>query len=376
MRILQLSSDWKWTGPAAPMVQLAAAQREAGHEVALACAKAPPETRPALWEKAEEAGVVPTLELSRSRGVRPWRDRDDAAHLRALIEARDFDIVHTWHTRDHALALRAAASRRRAGRTRIVRSYKVAEPIPALPWNRWLFGPGTDGLICVSEASAAANRRLRGGRPTAAVFGAIDLVRFSPGSPAPGTRESLGLDEKHHVIGIVARAQRHRRFEWLLEAMAQLSARDPQARLVVLGRGTHIEETAVKPAERLGISDRVVFAGYRTDDYVDIVRSFDVFTFLVPGSDGGCRALLEAFACGVPAVTSKRGALPEIAVDGETGFTVDEEAVALAGAWETLIRDAEKRAMMGRAARARAENEFSPERLVERVDALYRAAGV
>jgi glycosyltransferase involved in cell wall biosynthesis len=116
-----------------------------------------------------------------------------------------------------------------------------------------------------------------------------------------------------------------------------------------------------------------VFAGYRTDDYVEVVRSFDVFTFLVPGSDGGCRALLEAFACGVPAVTSRRGALPEIGVDGETGFAVDEDATALAVAWETLIGDDGGRAAMGRAARARAEREFSPERLVERVDALYRA---
>jgi len=118
----------------------------------------------------------------------------------------------------------------------------------------------------------------------------------------------------------------------------------------------------------------VVFAGYRTDDYVDVMRSFDVFTFLVPGSDGGCRALLEAFACGVPAVTSRRGALPEIGVEGETGFAVDEEAAALAGAWETLLQDPAKRAAMGHAARRRAETEFSPERLVERVDALYRAA--
>jgi glycosyltransferase involved in cell wall biosynthesis len=355
------------------MVQLAAAQRDAGHEVALVCAKAPPETRPALWEKAEEASLPPALELSRSRGVRPLRDREDTGRLRALIESHGFDIVHTWHTRDHVLALRAAARYRRAGQTKVVRSYKLAEPIPALPWNRWLFGPGTDGLLCVSEAAVAANRRLRGSRPAAAVFGAIDLERFRPGTPDRATRASLGLTPEHHVIGIVARAQRHRRFEWLLESMAQLASRDPQARLVVVGRGTHIEETAMRPAERLGISDRVVFAGYRTDDYVDVLRCFDVFTFLVPGSDGGCRALLEAFACGIPAVTSRRGALPEIGVDGETGFAVEESVERLVSAWQELLEDGERRRAMGLAARERAEREFGPGRLVERVDALYEA---
>ena len=374
MKILQLSSDWKWTGPAAPMVQLASAQRAAGHEVTLVCAPAPPETRPALWERAEEAGVPSAFALSRSRGVRPLRDRDDAAKLRALIDERDVEMVHTWHTRDHVLALRAARRRRRAGRTRIVRSYKLAEPIPAHPANRWLFGPGTDGLICVSQASADANRRLRGGRPVAAVFGAVDLERFAPGKPDPAVRASLGLLPDHRVVGIVARAQRHRRFDLLLEAMARLAARDPRARLVVIGRGTHIDETAVRPAERMGIADRVVFAGYRTDDYVDVLRCLDVFTFLVPGSDGGCRAVIEAFACGLPAVTSRRGALPEIGVQGETGFAVDEDPAALAAAWEALLEDDGARAARGRAARERAEREFSPKRLLERVDALYAAA--
>ena len=53
----------------------------------------------------------------------------------------------------------------------------------------------------------------------------------------------------------------------------------------------------------------MIFAGYRDRDYVDVLRAADVFTLLVPGSDGTCRALLEATACGLPAVTTRRGAL-------------------------------------------------------------------
>jgi hypothetical protein len=77
LRILQLTSDWKWTGPAAPMLQLAAAQRAAGHDVALACAPAPPESEPSLRARAGDAGFAPVLELERARGVHPLRDRAD-----------------------------------------------------------------------------------------------------------------------------------------------------------------------------------------------------------------------------------------------------------------------------------------------------------
>jgi glycosyltransferase involved in cell wall biosynthesis len=97
-------------------------------------------------------------------------------------------------------------------------------------------------------------------------------------------------------------------------------------------------------------------------------------TFLVPGSDGGCRAVLEAAACGIPAVTTRRGALPEIVRDGETGVLVDERPESLAAAWSALLADPSLRARMGRAARARAESCFTPARLAEAAESLYRQA--
>ncbi len=373
MRILQLTSDWKWTGPAAPMLELLLALRRRGHEVWLACPPPPAGASTSLEARARAAGVDPVLRLSRGRGVRWLRSARDARALRALLEARQVEIVHTWHTRDHVLALRAGAGLRR-GAAALVRSQKSADPIPAVLWNRWLFGPGCDGLLCVAPDVARSNARLRGGRPLHGVFGAVNPDHFRPGPPAAALREALGLAAGQRVVGIVARAQRHRRFDLLLEAMARLAQLDPDARLLVIGRGTHLEETARNPARRLGIADRVVFAGYRGDDYADTLRLCDVFSLLVPGSDGGCRALLEAAACGIPAVTTRRGALPEIVVDGETGLHVDERPEALASAWAALLADPARRARMGVSARERALRCFTPERLAEAAEGLYREA--
>lgn len=374
MRILQLTSDWKWTGPAAPMLELALALRARGHEVELACPEAPAGASPSLCSRARSAGLAPQLLLERARGIAPVRDARDAARLRTLLAKTDVGVVHCWHTRDHGLALRAAGSRRRAGRTRVVRSYKSADPIAAWPWNRWLFGPASDGLMCVSPRAAERNRRLRGGRPTLGAFGAVDLERFRPAPPDKAVRESLGLSPEHRVVGIVARAQRHRRFDLLLEAAARAMARDASLRLLIVGRGTHIDETARAPAGRLGIADRVIFAGYRDTDYADVLRCADLFTFLVPGSDGGCRAVLEAAACGLPAVVSSRGALPEIVIDGETGRVVPEAPAALADAWLALLHDSALRARLAAAARRRAQQHFAPEELARQVEALYQEA--
>lgn len=374
VRILQLSSDWKWTGPSAPLLELALAQRALGHEVELACPRLPSGEEDGLWLRAERAGLPPALELQRARGVIWWRDTADSVRLAARVEARGYDVLHSWHTRDHLLAVRAAAARRARGLCRIVRSFPDAAPLPRTPWARWLFRSATDGLWCVSPETARRNSEVGLRGPVRGAFGAVDLERFRPGPPPTALRAALGLREEHRVIGIAARVQRHRRFELLIGALAQLVRREPRARLVVLGRGTHFETALRRPAERHGVQEQVVFAGYRGEDYAEVLRCLDVFTLLVPGSDGSCRALLEAQASGLPAVVTRRGALPEIVDPGRTGLVADESPEALAEAFFALLGDPDRRRTMGAAARARAEQLFDPLRQAREVDALYREA--
>jgi glycosyltransferase involved in cell wall biosynthesis len=374
LRVLLLTGDWKWTGPAEPMLELAAGLRQRGHAVALACPESPQPGARNVADEASARGLAPRLRFAAGRGVRPLRDAGDARRLRALVEAEGFDVLHTFHTRDHALALRAAGLAPGRRRAAVVRFWRKGEPLPAAPWSRWLFGPGSDGLHCVSPGVAERCRALRGGRPTRGWFGAVDVERFTPRPPDPALREGLGLRPGDRVVGIVARVQPHRRFDLLLEAAAVLFERDPRARLLVVGRGTRRAELAEAPARRLGIADRVLFAGYRADDYAEVLRCIDVFSYLVPGSDGTCRALLEAAACGIPAVTTRRGALPEIVVDGETGLLAAETPASLAEAWAALLDDADRRRGLGTAARKRAESHFTRARLAEEVEALYREA--
>ncbi|MCP5057388.1 MAG: glycosyltransferase family 4 protein [bacterium] len=374
LRVLQLTSDWKWTGPAEPMLRLAEGQRARGHQVWLACPSAPESADRSVGSEARKLGWIPSLELPRGRGVRPLSDLPTIRALRGLIDEHGIELVHTWHTRDHVLALRAAGRRSISGRPAVVRSYRIAEQIADRPWNRWLYGARTDGLLCVSPETARSNRALRRGRAIRGVFGAVDVDRFRPVAPDADLRRALGLAPEHHVVGIVARVQPHRRFDLLLEAARLQADRDPAFRLLVIGRGTRRSELAEEPARRMGLEDRVVFAGYRREDYADVLRSMDVFTFLVPGSDGTCRALLEAAAAGIPAVTLRRGALPEIVVDRKTGLLVPDDPVALADGWQALLDDDEKRRAFGAEARKRAEACFTPERLADEVEVLYREA--
>ena len=364
MKVLQLTSDWKWTGPAEPMLLLHRALESLGETVFLGCPKPPDTASEGLWPSAQARGVEPSFELSRGRGARWFRDRTDARALAAFLDQCDIDVLHTWHTRDHVLALRAAAARRRSGQSIVVRSYRSAERIARTPWNRWLFGQGCDGLSCVSPKTASLNASLRGGRPLLGALGVVEVDRFASAAPAsPALRAELGLQPSAPVIGVVARVQRHRRFDLLFAAMQELSKTHPRAQLLILGRGTHIEEVAKTPVRELGLEGRVRFAGHRGGDYPQVLRALDLLTFLVPGSDGSCRAVLEAAACGIPSVVTGAGALPEIVVDGETGLVVGPSARSLALSWSRLLADEQERQRLGAGAQRRAQKLFVPERL-------------
>jgi glycosyltransferase involved in cell wall biosynthesis len=371
MRILQVTGDWKWTGPAEPMLHAVRGLRERGHRVELACPAAPEGAAPgALAERARARGFLPILELRRGQGFAPWRDGGEVRRLRELVRREGIEIVHAHHARDHLLA-RAAI---RGTGAKLVASWHRGEPLSRWPWTRALYGArGCDGLVVLSEAIAASAREELGGSAerVAVVPGCVDAERFAPRAARPRTRESLGLKPEHVAIGCVARLQPHRRFDLLLEAFACARAAAPELRLVVVGRGTRARQLLEEPVRRLALGDSVIRAGYRNEDYPEVLACLRAVVFLVPGSDGSCRAVLEAMAMSIPAIASRRGVLPELVEQEHSGRLVDESPAALAAALEDVARSPGRWHRFGVHARERILARHTLEHQAAALEAFY-----
>ncbi len=362
MRILHLFSDWKWTGPAEPVVNLCLALQQRGHEVTLAYRRPTIETEESIAKGLREKAL---------KGI-------DCFHLAPIAKAHHifrqerFDIVNFHNSHDHivgGLAVRASERRPPA-----IRMDHKRDSLKADPLSRWFFRRYTDGLITFSKESKERLELTLGFSPArvAKVATAVDLARFDPHRQYKDMRPELGIPTSSPVIGIVARFQRYRRTDILLEAMAHLIRAVPEARLLLVGRSSQMQESVIAPMERLGISSHVVLAGYRMDDYRDILACMDIFCLLTPGSDGTARALREAMAMGKPAVVTKKGMLPELVQDGATGIVVQEGPEALYHALLTLLRDGRLRKAMGKAAYEMAHREFRLDRQAEEVEAFYQ----
>jgi len=346
--------------------------RARGHTCELAAPAEPTGAGPGLLARACEREIEPVLRLEVAQGYRPWRDGGEVARLRALLVEGRYDLVHAHHTRDFFLC--RAAARSVPGLRRVL-SWHHGDPIAPRPWNRWLYGPAAlDGLTVLSgrlRKAAAADL----GWPDARVLelpGVVDTDRFAPRPASKEIAHELGLTPENRVLGIVARLQPHRRFELLLEAVGRLRSEFPSFRLLVVGRGTRAREVLEEPVARLGLGGVVVRAGYRRDDYLDVLSVMQGLVFLVPGSDGSCRALLEAMAMGIPAIASRRGVLPDMVEDGSTGRLVDETPESLLAVLREFCREPERWAARGQAARRHILATRRIAQHAERLEAFYR----
>jgi glycosyltransferase involved in cell wall biosynthesis len=230
-----------------------------------------------------------------------------------------------------------------------------------------------DHLIAVSHATKAEMIDA-GISPDAitVIHNAIDTDTWTRGHAVTDLRDELGLRGAFPVVGYVGRIMPEKDLETWLRAAAVLARGQANARFVLVGDGrdgetrTELERLAAE----LGIADRVIFTGYRSD-LLAVYATFDMF-LLTSRREGLPNSLLEAMAMALPVVTTDVAGAKELVVDRETGFVLPQGDVeGIAAALGALTNNERLRRDMSAAGRARIEAEFSFARRLERIEDLY-----
>jgi glycosyltransferase involved in cell wall biosynthesis len=149
----------------------------------------------------------------------------------------------------------------------------------------------------------------------------------------------------------------------------------PDVRLVCAGEGDR--SAVARYAERLGIADAVKFTGWvGPSGKRALLESAAVFA--LPSYDEALpMSLLEAMAAGVPVIVSPVGGVPEVVVDGVSGFFAAPGDIAtLQRLLAKLLLDRRLSARIGAAARESVRLRCSPERALARLEALYAGLGL
>ncbi|HXM54756.1 MAG TPA: glycosyltransferase family 4 protein [Candidatus Dormibacteraeota bacterium] len=230
---------------------------------------------------------------------------------------------------------------------------------------------GTTRIVAVSPEIAADLRRFGiGGDRVTVIRPGFDLERLVGGA-REALRAELGVSAEAPVAGIVGRLAPVKNHRLFLAACRRLHERLPAARFLVVGDGELAPELHAEAA-RLGLDGVVLFTGWRRD-LADVYAALDV-AVCCSLNEGVPVALIEAGAAGRPVVATDVGGVSDLVEDGVNGLLVPSgDADALAGVIETLLRDRELAARMGREGARIAVAGYGAQRLVDDTAALYHA---
>jgi len=206
------------------------------------------------------------------------------------------------------------------------------------------------------------------------IHNGVDLTRFDATPEPERLRRELGLADDTPLVAVVSRLTRLKGLEYFLEAAARVSERHPDARFLVIGETSPMDRDyrgeLERFAARVGIADRVIFTGLRTDVPV-LLASVNV-SVMPSLNEALSNVLLESMAAGAPTVATRVGGTPEALIDGVTGLLVPPaDADAMATAIMRMLSDDAMAARMGQAARQRIAEVFSVKRMVRATEDIY-----
>jgi len=357
LAVVHTEASLGWGGQEIRILSESQGMMRRGHDVRLLC---PAEAR--ILAEAPAWGVPAiALPIGRKRiaGVRS---------LAGWLRGHRCDVLNTHSSTDSWLAALALAM---IGRPcPIVRTRHISAPIPRNVATRWLYEHATARIVTTGEALkrqlVEVNRF--GAERIESVPTGVDAARFRPGD-RQAARRTLGFAEGKFLVGIVATLRSWKGHRFLVEALARLP---DEVRLVIVGDGPQ-RDALERQVGEAGLQTRVRFAGNQAD-VVPWLQALDAFALPSYANEGVPQALVQAMLVGLPCVTTTAGSISELAEHEATALVVPtQDAHALVTALTRLAGDAALRARLGENARRHCVERFSYERMLDRMEAIYRS---
>lgn len=366
MRILHTIPGRNWGGMEHRTIEQVRWLQAHDHAVWLA---APADGEP--FARAQKMGL-PVIAFDFDR---PWCLSTLSA-LRDIVKQHKIQVIDTHVTRDAKAAMGCLDL------CAVVRSRHVNQPLKPSAIRRLQWRQGADHIITVAQCTRdhLIQIGLADPRRSTAIGGWADEKFFDlpdPVSTRAAVRAEWGVTADEYVIVCVGMIRPDKGQDHLIAALGLLKQQGLTPKLVIVGAAT-AEAVAYElglnhQARQLGIDGQIVFAGYR-DDVARMMIAGDLV--VIPSlTEAQPRVAVQAFATARPVVASAVGGVPEIVVDGKTGWLVPPaDRPALAQAIAKVMNDPQGAAAMATGARALAENSMRFDHRMAETLATYETA--
>ena len=360
VKVLQLISSGGYYGAENMLLNLCASQEKSGCENSLLLFYNVHVPSVEFYERARRRGL--SVRMVHCNGRADWRA---IRQIEEYIQEDEVDLVHTHGYKADLYGYLAA--------------WRCHKPVVATCHN-WVGGTAALGIYnhldrmalkkfnaLAAVSDAVAHRLLAFGVPTEkikTIANGIDVKAFEHAQPLP-----LLKDEGSTVLGVVARLDLQKGFEYLLRAARELCQMFPRLKIVIAGEGP--DRNAIEEMiEQYGLQSSVVLAGQQSS-MPAVYAAMDIFV-LPSLNEGLPMTVLEAMAASKPVIATKVGAIPSVIKDSENGLLVaPKDSEGLRNAIASLLNDAERRRRLGERAHAWVSRNYTAETMALKYREMY-----
>ncbi|MGA9225992.1 MAG: N-acetyl-alpha-D-glucosaminyl L-malate synthase BshA [Mesobacillus sp.] len=295
-----------------------------------------------------------------------------ASKIAEVAVMENLDVLHVHYAIPHAVC--AILARQMSGRDLKIVTTLHGTDITVLGYDPSLtdairFGiEKSDYVTAVSNSLISQTHELIKPKKTIeCVYNFID-TRVNKRTDSSELRKEYGILPHEKVVIHVSNFRPVKRVQDVIQAFAGIAEHLP-AKLLLVGDGPEMK-TVCNLAGELGIRDKILLLGKQ--ERVEELYSLSDLMLLLSEKESFGLVALEAMACGVPCIGTNVGGIPEVIVNGETGYicelgdikTITEKAVE-------ILSNEEIHQRFSANSMERAEKRFSAEQIVSEYENIY-----
>jgi glycosyltransferase involved in cell wall biosynthesis len=336
VKVLQLISSGGYYGAENMLLNLCARQEKSGCEQSLLLFYNVHTPNVEFYERARRRGL--SVRMVHCQGRADWRA------IRQIEEYIQEDGVDLVHTHGYKADLYGYVAARRSHKPIVATCHNWVGGTAALGIYNHLDRLALKRFNGLAAVSDSVTRRLVDSGVSAGkiktIANGIDVQAFEQAQPLPAL-----VFSGNKVVGMVARLDLQKGFEYLLRAVRELCGTFNDLKVVIVGEGP--DRTAIENMiQQYGLQSKVILAGQQSD-MPGVYAAIDIFV-LPSLNEGLPLTVLEAMAASKPVIATRVGAIPSVMKHGENGLLVDpKDADGLRNAIASLLTDSDLCGRMG-----------------------------
>jgi len=360
VKVLQLISSGGYYGAENMLINLCASQEQSGCQNSLLIFYNVHVPNVEFYERARRRGL--SVRMVHCKGRADWRA---VRQIEEYIQEDGVDLVHTHGYKADLYGYLAA--------------WRCHKPVVATCHN-WVGGTAALGIYnhldrmvlkkfnaLAAVSDAVAHRLLAFGVPAEkikTIANGIDVAAFERAQSLP-----LLKAEGSMVVGVVARLDLQKGFEYLLRAARTLCKTFQGLQIVIAGEGPDRDKIE-DMIQQYGLQSNVVLAGQQSN-MPSVYAAMDIFV-LPSLNEGLPMTVLEAMAASKPVIATRVGAIGSVIQDGENGLLVaPKDPEGLQNAIAGLLSDPERRRRLGDQAHAWVSQNYTSEAMALKYRDMY-----